>query len=124
MTRNHNNETLIPIDAVVAQSGLAAEWVWGHLDEREVERDWDDSYAVRWSVAKRLAAAARQATEENDKLNVKMREEQEAQIEAEVEEGRRQAAARAAADGRRLVQGVEVSVPGDPHPPEWMKGGE
>jgi hypothetical protein len=45
--------------------------------------------------------------------------EREAQIERELEEGRRQAAERAKREPRRVLHGVEVSLPGDPAPP-WM----
>ena len=121
MPRSNSNEVLVPVDAIVIVSGLPAAWVWGRLDERELETDWDGSSAVRRSTAEKLADDARAAREENDELNRRMREQQERDLEAEVEEGRRRAAESAASAGRRVIQGVEVSVPGDPHPPDWAK---
>jgi|RhiMetdeSRZDD1v2_1073273.scaffolds.fasta_scaffold1438713_2 hypothetical protein len=56
MARSSNDsETLIPVDAIVAQSGLSGEWVWSRLNKSEVELDWDDGVSMRWSVAKRVA---------------------------------------------------------------------
>jgi hypothetical protein len=122
MARNSNSsEVLVPVESVVAVTGYPLQWVWSRLDEREIETDWDGSPAVRWSVAKKLADDCRAAKEENDRLNVKMREEQAAQIERERAELQREAAEQAAANPRRVLRGVEVSVPGDPHTPNWMK---
>jgi hypothetical protein len=119
MARNNNDEALIPVESIVAVTGYPPECVWARLDERDVETDWDGSSAVRWSVAKRLADDARAAQDENDKLNIKMRQEQEAQIEREREELQRAAAERAKHEPRRLLHGVEVSLPGDLEP-SWM----
>jgi hypothetical protein len=122
MPRNNSNEELVKVDAIVAASGLPPAWVWGRLDERELESDWDGSFAVRWSTAKKLADGARAEREANDELNRRMREEQERELEREVEEGRRRAAESAAAAGRRVLHGTEVSVPGVAHTPDWAKG--
>jgi hypothetical protein len=120
MARTNNDEALIPVEAVVAVTGYPPEWVWARL-ESDVEMDWDGSPAVRWSAAKKLADDARAAREENDRLNIKMREDQEAQIEREREELQRAAAERAANEPRRVLRGVETSFPGDPEP-SWMSG--
>jgi hypothetical protein len=120
MARNsNNNEALIPIESVVAVTGYPPEWVWARLDERDVETDWDGSFAVRWSTAKRLADDARTAREENDQANIALRESQEEELKRQIEEGQRRAVARMAAAGRRTtIHGVEVSVPGEPRP-DW-----
>jgi hypothetical protein len=105
VARNNSTETLIPVDTVVAQSGLAAEWVWRRLDEREVEADWDGSYAVRWSVAKRIADDARAAREENDRVNAEMRERQEREIREQQEAANRRAAERQPQRGSSMAHG-------------------
>jgi hypothetical protein len=120
MARTSNDEPLIPVEAIVAVTGYQPEWVWARLDERDVETDWDGSSATRWSVAKRLADDARAAQAENDELNIKMRQEQDAQIEREREELQRAAVERAKHEPRRILRGVETSFPGDPEP-DWMR---
>jgi hypothetical protein len=88
---------------------------------KDVRSWWTDEPAVTFDVAREIAERwARNVADATERTR-RAEAEREAQIERELEEGRRQAAERAAAAGRRVIQGVEVSVPGDPHPPEWAK---
>jgi hypothetical protein len=122
MARNRSDtpETLVAVDAVVAQSGFPGEWVWRQLADDEVKRDWDNSYAVRWTTAKRIADTARAAREESDRRNREEQERQAHEILELQEAANRRAVARAGEP--RTLRGVEVSLPGDGPEPEWAEG--
>jgi len=63
---------------------------------------------------------ARAQREENDRVNAEMRRRQEEEAEREAEKLCREAAEQAAAGPRRLLRGIEVSVPGGEQP-AWME---
>ena len=119
MARNCDNEVLIPIDVIVARTGYPTEGVWRRLSTGDVRRDWDGGYAVTWSRASELYVELRAALEESDRRNAAMREAQERELAQELERHQREAAECVAREPRRVLQGTEVSYPGDPVP-DWM----
>jgi hypothetical protein len=86
---------------------------------KDVREWWTGEPAVTFDAARKIAEQWARNVADAAETTRRAEAEREAQIERELEEGRRQAAERAKREPRRVLHGVEVSLPGDPAPP-WM----
>jgi hypothetical protein len=96
--------------------------VWNRLKEGDAILDWDSvTWVVHWSTAKRVADESAQRSKNPTGRTQICAAVRRKRRSARPEVGRRRAAERAAAAGRPVHRGVEVSYPGDSEEPDWMK---
>jgi hypothetical protein len=116
---NNSNEpaTLIPIDEVALAVGFshAPENIWRRLEPADVHLNWRYAHCVTPAKARQLVDQFAEAAREGERVTAERCRADEEKLERENARLRAEAAARAP---RRVIHGVETSVPGEPRP-DW-----
>jgi hypothetical protein len=109
---------LVRLAEVAETIGAPIGWVMNTAG-RHVNAWWTGEPACDFATAAKIADAWARNVADAAETTRRAEAEREAKIEREREESRRAAAERAKREPRRVLHGVEVSLPGDP-PPRWM----
>jgi hypothetical protein len=114
---------LVRLAEVADTIGAPLMWVVNAAG-KDVRAWWTGEPAVTFDVARKIAERwARNVADATEKTRA-AEAEQAAQVEREREQYRREREAERTQKGVPIPGGVSVSVPGDPHTPNWMKGTE
>jgi hypothetical protein len=109
---------LVRLAEVAETIGAPMQWVANNAG-KDVREWWTAEPAVTFDAARKIAEQWARNVADAAEVQRKYEAEQEAKIERERGELQRAAAARAEREPRRVLNGVEVSFPGDPAP-SWM----